>query len=155
MLEAKGEILAWTHADLQTDPTDVHKGLALFNQHGDDIFVKGHRVGRPLADQAFTVCMSTFETVLLGARLWDINAQPTMFSRRFHQTWREAPHDFSLDLYTYYSARRAGLPVYRFDVRFPERMHGVSHWNVNWRAKWKFIKRTVDFSLQLKRRVAE
>ena len=148
---AEGRVLGWTHADMQTDPADAQHGLALFDQHGDDIFVKGRRYGRPLGDVLFTVGMSAFETMLLRHPLWDINAQPTMFSRAFFESWSKAPHDFSLDLYAYYHAKRAGLPVYRFPVRFGERVHGVSHWNVNWAAKRKFILRAVDFSLELRK----
>jgi glycosyltransferase involved in cell wall biosynthesis len=148
---ASGDILGWTHADMQTDPLDILRGLDLFEKFGPNSFVKGRRYGRPLGDVAFTIGMSFFETLLLGKPLWDINAQPTMFSRQFFETWHEPPHDFSLDLYAYYHARLAGLEVYRFPVLFGERAHGVSHWNVNWAAKRKFIRRTIDFSLQLKK----
>lgn len=148
---ASGDILGWTHADMQTDPQDALRGMEFFQQHGSNIFVKGRRYGRPLGDVAFTVGMSLFETILLGSPLWDINAQPTMFSRKFFETWQGPPHDFALDLYAYYQARQAGLAVYRFPVRFGERAHGISHWNVNWAAKRKFIRRTVDFSLQLRK----
>ena len=150
---AQGEILAWTHADMQTDPQDVLRGLAIFEQHSPNIFVKGSRYDRPLGDVAFTVGMSLFETILLGKPMWDINAQPTMFSRAFFESWHEPPHDFSLDLFAYYQARQTGLTIHRFPVRFGERAHGASHWNVNWAAKRKFIRRTVDFSLQLKKRI--
>lgn len=151
---AKGEILGWTHADMQTDPQDALFGLELFGKHGDEIFVKGRRYGRPFMDVVFTVGMSLFETVLLTRPMWDINAQPTMFSRNFFESWIAPPDDFSLDLYAYYQAQRCGLKVYRFPVRFGERAHGVSHWNVNWAAKRKFIRRTVDFSLQLKKKIS-
>lgn len=150
---ARGEILGWTHADMQTDPQDARKGMALFAQHGARSFVKGRRHGRPLADVVFTLGMSVFETILLRKPLWDINAQPTMFTREFFATWSEPPHDFSLDLYAYYEARRQGLEVHRFPVVFGERAHGTSHWNVNWAAKRKFIRRTIDFSLELKRKL--
>ncbi|RDZ26741.1 glycosyltransferase family 2 protein [Lysobacter silvisoli] len=149
---ARGLIVGWTHADMQTDPADALEGLALFD--GADpstLFVKGRRYGRPAADVAFTVGMSLFETALLRRRLWDINAQPTLFPRAFFERWRDPPHDFSLDLYAYYQARRDGLQVRRFPVRFGQRAHGVSHWNVNWRAKARFIRRTVDFSLRLRK----
>lgn len=150
---ARGDILAWTHADMQTDPQDALRGLAFFEKHGPNIFVKGRRYGRPLGDVAFTIGMSLFETVLLGKPMWDINAQPTMFSRVFFESWQAPPYDFSLDLFAYYQARRAGLAIHRFPVRFGERAHGVSHWNVNWAAKRKFISRTVGFSLQLTKRL--
>jgi len=148
---AKGEIIGWTHADLQTDPQDAYRGLEFFDRHGSDVFVKGRRYGRPIADIVFTLGMSVFETVLLGKPMWDINAQPTMFARTFFESWSEPPHDFSLDLYAYYQARRKGIKIYRFPVIFGERAHGVSHWNVNWAAKRKFIRRTVDFSLKLRK----
>ena len=45
---AKGEILGWTHADMQTDPQDAIRGLKLFEKFGPNIFVKGKRYGRPL-----------------------------------------------------------------------------------------------------------
>lgn len=150
---ARGALLGWTHADMQTDPQDALAAVALFEIHGSALFVKGRRHGRPLADVAFTVGMSIFETLLLRQRLWDINAQPTVFTRAFYQSWSNPPDDFSLDLYAYYQARRAGLEVKRIPVVFGERAHGVSHWNVNWAAKRKFIRRTLDYSLQLKQRL--
>jgi glycosyltransferase involved in cell wall biosynthesis len=148
---AKGDILGWTHADMQTDPQDALRGLDLFDEYGNDIFVKGSRHGRPLADVIFTVGMSIFETILLRKPMWDINAQPTMFSRSFFETWIDPPNDFSLDLFTYYKARCQNLKIYRIPVKFGERAFGNSHWNVNWTAKFKFIRRTVAFSLQLRK----
>lgn len=151
---AKGDILGWTHADMQTDPQDALLGFELFDQYGEDIFVKGRRCGRRFMDVIFTVGMSVFETLLLARPMWDINAQPTMFSRKFFASWNLPPQDFSLDLYAYYQAQTKRLKVYRFPVRFSERAHGVSHWNVNWAAKWKFIRRTIEFSLQLKKDIS-
>lgn len=154
---AEGDVLGWTHADNQTDPGDTIRGLEYFEKASDPtkLFVKGRRYGRPAADVFFTAGMSVFETVLMGKPLSDINAQPTMFHRTFWETWRNPPHDFSLDLYAFYLARRAGLAIERFPVEFGQRAHGVSHWNVNWQAKVKFIRRTLNYSFQLKRELKE
>jgi glycosyltransferase involved in cell wall biosynthesis len=150
---ARGDILGWTHADMQTDPLDAWHGLGLFGSNPELDFVKGRRYGRPIMDTFFTVGMSCFETALMYRPMWDINAQPTLFTRRFFESWESPPHDFALDLYAYYKARIQGLNVRRFPVRFGPRAHGASHWNVNWAAKKKFIRRTVDFSLELKRSI--
>jgi glycosyltransferase involved in cell wall biosynthesis len=149
---AKGNILAWTHADMQTDPGDVAKGFALFATapQSEKLFIKGRRYGRPLADMIFTHGMSVFETLLLGHVLFDVNAQPTMFHRAFFETWQRPPNDFSLDLFAYYSAKRAGLALRRFPVLFGARKHGASNWNVNWQARVKFIHRTLDYSFRLR-----
>jgi len=152
---SRGDILGWTHADMQTDPQDALAGLKYFREDPERVLVKGRRYGRPAMDVLFTVGMSFFETVLLARPMWDINAQPTLFSRRFFETWVSPPHDFALDLYAYYQARLQGLALHRFPVRFGPRAHGVSHWNVNWAAKKKFIRRTVDFSIELKRNLSK
>ncbi len=151
---ASGDILGWTHADLQTDPTDTLKALELFNQSQENSFVKGKRYGRPLSDVFFTVGMSFFESILLRTVLWDINAQPNIFTRQFFESWQTPPHDFSLDLYVYYCAKKQKIPVLRFPVHFGERLHGASSWNVDWASKKKFIKRTIEFSLNLKKGLA-
>lgn len=151
---AKSDFLGWTHADLQTDPSDVFKALDIINQQSNPIncYIKGDRKGRPLFDQFFTMGMSLFESLYLNTRLWDINAQPNIFHRSFFEKWQqEAPKDFSLDLFVLYVASKNHLNIIRFDVVFPERIHGTSSWNTSFSAKWKFIKRTFDFSIELKR----
>ena len=57
---ARGEVLSWTHADLQTDPNDLIVGLKFFDKNQNSIFVKGNRYGRPFFDVFFTVGMSFF-----------------------------------------------------------------------------------------------
>lgn len=152
---ARGAHLGWTHADMQTDPADALRALEVMRALGGETYVKGRRIGRPLGDALFTVGMSAFETVLLGTALWDINAQPNLFPRAFYEAVADgAPHDFSLDLYFYHAARQRGLRIERIPVRFGQRAHGVSHWNVNWRGKRKFIERTVRFSFELRQRLA-
>lgn len=152
---ATGDYIGWSHADMQTDPADAIRALEIIEGQGGNpaIYVKGRRYGRPLSDTFFTIGMSAFETIFLGRPFWDINAQPNVFPRSFFEKWQDPPHDFSLDLYVYYQARKSGLKIIRFPVKFGERAHGTSHWNVNWQAKVKFIKRTLDFSVKLRRAV--
>jgi len=150
---AKGEILAWTHADLQTDPNDMIKGLKYFLNADDQktIFVKGTRRGRPIVDLFFTLGMSIFETILLRKFLWDINAQPTIFHKSFFEQWSLPPKDFSLDLYAYFMAKKSELTIKRFPVQFSNRLHGESSWNVNLKGRYNFIRRTLLYSFKLKR----
>jgi glycosyltransferase involved in cell wall biosynthesis len=150
---AGGNFIGWTHADLQTDPLDVLRALEIAeNQpNPEKIFIKGLRRSRPVSDRFFTLGMSFLETLLFQSFLWDINAQPNIFHRSFFSTWENPPHDFSLDLYTLALARRRGLKVVRFPVLFENRRHGLSHWNVSWRSRLRFIKRTLAFSFNLRR----
>ena len=152
---ANGEILAWTHADLQTDPNDLIAGLDYFlnSDNPQRIFVKGQRHGRPFLDSLFTLGMSIFETILLQKPMWDINAQPTVFHKSFFQLWEKPPIDFSIDLYAYFMAKKSKLVIKRFPVKFSKRLHGQSNWNVSLMGKYKFIKRTLAYSFMLKRKL--
>ncbi len=142
---AKGELVAWTHSDMQTNPMDILKGKKFFIKNNKKVFVKGLRKGRPLLDRFFTISMSIYSSILLRKALWDINAQPTIFPRSFINSWQNPPNDFSLDLYAYYQAKKEGYLVYRFPVKFKKRLFGVSNWNINIFSKIKFIIRNIKY----------
>lgn len=151
---ADGDYIGWTHADMQTDPNDVARAYQILIENNDKIFVKGTRKGRPIFDQIFTFGMSVFESIFFNMKLIDINAQPNVFPKSFFDEWKNPPDDFSLDLYALYMAHRSGLLVRRFPVVFPERIHGESKWNnEGLKSKWKFIKRTLGFSFELKKKM--
>ena len=152
---AKGDYICWTHADMQTDLYDTIKAYDLIKKQNlpNKCFIKGKRKGRPLFDQVFTLGMSFFETVFLGTTLYEINAQPNLFHKSFLDKIGDPPKDFSFDLYFYYMAKKLKYKIIRFPVLFPERVYGTSHWNMSLKGKYKFIKRTVKFSLELKRRL--
>ena len=140
---------------MQTDPADVLKALEIIDNSSDkNIYVKGNRKGRPVFDQFFTWGMGVFETLYFKTPMNDINAQPNIFPKNFYESWKNPPYDFSLDLFAVYTAKKAGLCVVRFPVLFPERIHGESKWNnEGLKSKWKFIKRTLQFSKELKHRL--
>lgn len=152
---AGGEYIGWTHGDMQTPPQDVVRAIEIIKNHGKpkDIYIKGNRKGRSLFDQFFTIGMSLFETFYLRSKLFDINAQPNIFHRTFFSSWDNPPGDFSLDLYVLYLAKISKMQVVRMPVSFSKRIHGTSTWDTGLAAKWKFIKRTVRFSVELKRRL--
>jgi len=152
---ASGEIIGWTHADLQTSPNDFLKGIKLFEDSANynKLFVKGRRYGRPFFDVIFTTFMSVFETFLLKTLLWDINAQPTLFHRSFYDKWANPPIDFSLDLFAYVLAKKEKLTIERFPVNFNKRVYGISSWNISVFAKYNFILKTIKYSFKLKKTI--
>ena len=93
--------------------------------------------------------MSIFESILLGQFLWEINAQPKLFHSSFMNKIKTPPNDWSFDLYFYYLAKKNKFKIASFDVIFPERIHGKSHWDEGLKSKIKFIKRTIDYSFSL------
>ena len=149
---ARGEFLAWTHADLQTDPKDVFLGWQKLMASSDPrhSIVRGVRSGRPFINVAFTNAMGAFASLALGSRLSDINAQPKVFHRNFLEKLGAAPHDFSLDLYVLYLANKLGCPSIEIPVHFGKRNAGVAKGGGSLRGKWKLCKRTLGYILQLR-----
>lgn len=146
---AKGNILSWTHADLQTEPRDVILALNEYNKHKDDQFViKGKRKNRNLLDAFFTFGMQVYSSIALNTKLDDINAQPKLFSRAFYESiLKNAPLDFSLDLYLLINAKR----IKTVDVFFKKRKFGEAKGGGTVKGKIKLIKRTLSYINKLKK----
>ena len=95
---SSGDVIAWTHADMQTDLLDVLEAYKTFINHPDypNCILKGRRVGREKIDGFFTAGMSLISSIMLKARLSDVNAQPKMFHKNFLEKINDPPNDFSL-----------------------------------------------------------
>lgn len=157
-LEAcRGEYLGWLHADLQVLPSEIQKGMEQLESQPEPsrCLVKGLRKNRPILDQFFTFGMSCFETLYLHKRLYDINAQPTLFHRDFYRRWQNPPYDFSLDLYAFYLAKAYKLAVLRFPIRQRDREFGQSSWNTGIKSRIKLVQRVLSYSKILKRQIRQ
>ena len=153
--EAKGTVLAWTHADMQTDPKDVLLAWEAYDQakasnQGKEVFVKGKRRNRAAAEQFFTWGMQVVASIALGTGLDDVNAQPKLFSRAFFETYLAtgAPDDFSLDLFALYWAHRK-CHLVEIPVFFNKRMHGEAKGGGSFKTRIKLIKRTWAYIFEL------
>jgi len=150
---SSAQVIGWTHADLQTPLIDCLKAALVLED--DESFVKGWRRGRPVSDKLFSRGMGIFESVLFGTRLDEINAQPTLFSRNFYERWRNPPTDFSLDLYALVMASKYKLRIHRLSVDFLPRQFGQSNWNLGFKSRIRFIKRTIKYSFELRKSMYE
>lgn len=153
--QASGDVLSWTHADMQTDPDDVLKAFDLYkSQDKENVFIKGRRRNRRLLEAFFSFGMQIATWFILKTYLDDINAQPKLFSKEFYGKHLEndAPNDFSLDLYAMYKAKKNGYAILDFPVYFAKREHGEAKGGGgSWKSRVKLIKRTFSYILKLKR----
>ncbi len=149
---ARGELLAWTHADGQTPPLDAVHALERLaaSAHPARTLVKGRRRGRPLKDAAFTFGMELAALGILGQRLPDINGQPKAFHRDLLDAAASPPSDLSLDLHFLSTAERLGFEISSFDVQFGLREHGESKWAFNWQSKRRAVARTLRCMVELR-----
>lgn len=150
---ASGDVLSWTHADMQTDPGDVLKAYELWLNAGQEkLIVKGARRNRRLMESFFTFGMQMAAFYALGVWMDDINAQPKLFPRSFYESYlrRDPPHDFSLDLYLLYQAKINGYRVAVVPVHFGKRLHGEAKGGGSWRTRIKLIRRTFAYIFQMR-----
>jgi len=150
---AKGEILSWTHADLQTDLSDVLRGYGLYKKEllNKTFIVKGQRKNRSLFDSFFTFSMGVYCSILLKKWLYDINAQPKIFHKSFLGKFKNPPLDFSLDLYILYFFKSHKIEIKSIPVFFKKREFGESKGGGNFKGKIRLIKRTLNYIHFLKK----
>jgi glycosyltransferase involved in cell wall biosynthesis len=157
---ATGDVLSWTHADMQTDPKDVLDAFELYKKQNDKkIFIKGKRKNRALLEFFFTFGMQIVTLSILKIYLNDINAQPKLFSKEFFNKFlkNDAPHDFSLDLYAMYQAKKNGYKILTIPVYFAKRQYGEAKGGGggSWKNRIKLIKRTFRYIFRLKIRLTD
>lgn len=148
---AVGEVIAWTHADLQTDSEDVFCAFDKYSQHNNEhILVKGNRVKRPFLQAVFSFGMAVIASIVLNGVFFEINAQPKLFHRSFLPFLRHAPDDFSLDLYLLYQAKQHKYSIRTIDVIFRKRLHGTSKWAYSLSSRIRTIARTIRYIFKLR-----
>lgn len=156
--EANGDVLAWTHADLQTDIKDILQGFKFFQgSTNKKIVVKGKRVKRKILDLILSKGMEILTFFKLRMYLNDINAQPKMMTRNFfndHIKNENPPSDFSLDIFFLYQAKRNSFSIKNFPVKFNPRISGSAKGGGgSFKNRIKLIIRTYKYINKLKGRL--
>ena len=150
--KASGQIVAWTHADLQTDPQDVVDAYQSFVSKNEDrnFILKGKRKKRKFFDNLFTSLMSIISSLAFDIKLSDINAQPKMFQRDFIKNLNNAPNDFSLDLFILVQAVKMNYTILEYPVIFKNRNYGISKGGGSFIGKVKLTLRTLSYIYRLR-----
>jgi dolichol-phosphate mannosyltransferase len=147
IIKSSGDIVAWTHADLQTDPEDIVTGYNLIKNKNKKTIIKGKRKNRSKLDVIFTYLMSKIVNIFSNSNLNDINAQPKFFYRNFLEYIDNPPKDFNLDLYILIKASRIGYKIIDFPVYFHKRNFGIAKGGGSIRGKIKLSYKTFLYIL--------
>jgi len=150
---ASGKILAWTHADNQTDLFDIPRGVELLEKSNIKTSIKGKRMSRGLIDRIFTYGMQLFVKLYLGVYLDDINAQPKIIHKATYDELikQNPPNDFSLDLFLLYKLKQNNIIIKEIDVYFGKREHGEAKGGGSLKTKLNLTFRTFKYILDLKK----
>lgn len=155
LARARGSVLCWTHADLQTQPADILRAYKIYkNSEDTSVLIKGVRVNRFVGDVIMSKAMQTFASLLLGHKFNEINAQPKLFSRVIYNSFLKSnpPSDFSLDLAIMNFFLQNGYKILEFPVTFDERFAGEAKGGGSSLITiTKISLRTIKFIIRLKK----
>lgn len=149
---ARGEFLAWSHADMQCSPEDPFRAYEAIQGKAEpqQWVVKGQRAKRGGTAQLVTNVMSLLSTMVLWKRLTDINAQPKVFPRALMSQLVAPPDGFPFDLYVLFRALRSGMKIATIPVVFGARAHGQSKWAFSFLSRWRTIWNMIKFIFRLR-----
>jgi glycosyltransferase involved in cell wall biosynthesis len=149
---ARGEFLAWSHADMQCPPEDLFRAYEEIHRADDPrlCLVKGRRGWRGLGAFLLTHGMSVIASLVLLMPLIDINAQPKVFHRSLLEYLGAPPIGFEFDLHVMFLARKAGFELRLLDVDFGDRQHGESKWAFSIVSRYRTIFRVFLYILKLR-----
>jgi polyisoprenyl-phosphate glycosyltransferase len=154
-LEGKGGNDENSHPEPISHPS-IHPSPKARNTQGDSwVLVKGYRKNRRPMEAFFSWGMGVLSSLALGTRLTEINAQPKLFSKTFFDSIeKDAPHDFSLDLFFLYHAKKKGQ-IIDFPVYFAKRVAGEAKGGSgsSWKVRIKLMKRIFKYIFELRNKV--
>lgn len=143
-------LIAWSHADQQCDPRDAIKAFLLLRGSANKKkIIKGVRFGRSGKEILVSRIFEVFAFFLLRQRLYEINAQPKVFSRQLLQVLTNPPKDFAFDIYALYMAKKNGYEIQTIAVNFPPRVHGLSNWAFSLKGRAKTIANMIQYMARL------
>lgn len=148
---AQYSFLGWTHADLQTDISDLEVAFQKIINSPNETIVKGKRKNRKKLEHFFTIGMEIVVVYYLKYYINDINAQPKLFSKNFYNTISSKfwPNDFSLDLFLLFEAKKKNLIIETIPVIFNMRQFGEAKGGGSWSSRIKLIQRTYKYVKEL------
>lgn len=144
------DVLSWMHSDLQTDTKYIFKAYDIFiKSDSKNILIKWKRKNRNFSQILFSNTMGVICSLVFFKKLFEINAQPKLFSRNLYNNFKSPPNDFSLDLYLLVLAKKWWYHVYDIDVNFIDRQFWKSKWAYSFKSKIKTIIRTLKYIFKL------
>lgn len=151
---SKGKIIAWFHADMQTDPNEVFRAMITNKKKllENNCIVKGKRLNRFFFDNLFTKLMSIFVNLIFKISINDINAQPKIFNKLIYKKFVNPPYDFSLDLYFLLIVYSDKYKIIEYPIYWNKRQHGKSKGGDSLLGKVKLTYRSIKYIINLRRR---
>ena len=153
--KARGKILSWTHGDLQCDINDV---INAYRDNREKLLsyncvVKGRRIKRRFFDSFFSFFMGLIASMVFFKRFSEINAQPKIFSSEIAKYLKNAPSDFSLDLFLLYISKKNNFEIVEYPVVYKKRIYGISKGGDSIKGKIKLTLRSLKYIFKLRFRI--
>ncbi len=149
----ESKFVGWIHGDLQFEFSklnEVYQDLESYKHLDKNVFYKGVRHGRSNLDSFFSYFMGRLASIILGKKMYEINAQPTIFSSNLLEKLDNPPKDFTFDTYVYWRAIVFDYLFIRKSFLFPPRKYGESKWNFGLKSRFLFSYGLIKYFYKLR-----
>jgi glycosyltransferase involved in cell wall biosynthesis len=139
----KGDFIGWTHGDAQTDIMDIVPAYETLKINPTAGIIKGKRIKRQFKNSFISNCLSLFVSLIFFKKIYEINAQPSIYNKKYLVNHLRYSNDFLFDFDALINARMLGAKECRIKVKFLKRKNGSSSWETNFMSKILMMKKFI------------
>ena len=131
--------VSWMPGNLKVDPINLLNYLENIELKENE-FIKFKRIHRKPIPKSKTFIFGIVTSFIFGKLVNDVGGVPCMAPTESLREIKFSPSNHLFDVFIYiYFKNKKNIKILRPKIPYTERLHGTSHWQVNWLAEVKLI----------------
>ena len=125
--------VSWMPGNLKVDPLNLLKYFEN-TELKDNQFIKFKRIHRKVIPKSKTLLFGIITSLIFGKFINDVGGVPCVTSTESLRKIKYSPDNFLFDVFIYLYFKNI-KKIKRPKIPYTERLHGTSHWQINWFAE--------------------
>lgn len=125
--------VSWMPGNLKVDPINLLNYLEN-TELKDNQFIKFKRIHRKVIPKSKTLLFGIITSLIFGKFINDVGGVPCVTSTESLRKIKYSPDNFLFDVFIYLYFKNI-KKIKRPKIPYTERLHGTSHWQINWFAE--------------------
>ena len=129
--------VSWMPGNLKVDPINLLNYLEN-TELKDNEFIKFKRIHRKVIPKSKTLLFGVITSLIFGKFINDVGGVPCVTTTESLRKIKYSPDNFLFDVFIYLYFKNI-KKIKRPKIPYTERLHGTSHWQINWFAEIDLI----------------
>ena len=125
--------VSWMPGNLKVDPINLLNYLEN-TELKDNEFIKFKRIHRKVIPKSKTLLFGVITSLIFGKFINDVGGVPCVTTTESLRKIKYSPDNFLFDVFIYLYFKNI-KKIKRPKIPYTERLHGTSHWQINWFAE--------------------